>query len=285
MIEYLTCSRNNRQRVRKIYPKDWILLQLKMWVLIWSIYNIAHSPFHAPRITKDMLLWFLPCERIRNKLSIKGKKIIDMLVVNDRRPIACDLTTFLTLDNCQLYLLNIVYTKNGWLSCVCCFLFLFSPRMGEKEIILLYTWWRLAKFCGEIEQMGPRMAGSMNTWVVVGSSPSEHVLDGWGLQQSFQHATRASMLETFVRRQGVFRPIPAVAEFTYVQRVGLFVFVLKVSLEWVIARESSSTVGTFLRLIDTTTSGWRHSQWCKLRWGRCRDSTLLSCWRKEMDML
>lgn len=39
------------------------------------------------------------------------------------------------------------------------------------------------------------------------------------------------MLEAFVRRQGVFRPIPAVAEFTYVQRVGLFVFVLKVSLE------------------------------------------------------
>lgn len=80
------------------------------------------------------------------------------------------------------------------------------------------------------------------------------------------------------------------AEFTDVQGIGLFVLVLKVSLEGIVAGECTMTIGTFLRFIDATTRWWWHSQlrarwWCCWWW--CRrtnryNSTLGACWANNI---
>jgi len=69
------------------------------------------------------------------------------------------------------------------------------------------------------------------------------------------------MLQTFVRRQWVLSAISSMAELTHIQGIGLFVLVLKVSLQWVVAGERTAAVGTFLRLVDAATCGWWHAQW------------------------
>ncbi|KAK9885304.1 hypothetical protein WA026_010798 [Henosepilachna vigintioctopunctata] len=66
------------------------------------------------------------------------------------------------------------------------------------------------------------------------------------------------MLEALVRGQGVLGAITSVAEFTYVQRVGLLVLVLEVALEGVVAAERPAAVGALLGLVDASRSWWRH---------------------------
>lgn len=68
------------------------------------------------------------------------------------------------------------------------------------------------------------------------------------------------MLQTLMCRQRVLSAIPTVTEFADVQRVGLFVFVLEVTLQGVIAREGSTTVRTLLGLVDAAAGWWWHPE-------------------------
>lgn len=152
---------------------------------------------------------------------------------------------------------------------------------GSCEKELLDTWWWLTQLGGKVKQVWPRMASSvMNTWVIVGTHtggpcPTEDVLDGGRLEESFQHTTGAPVLQALVRRQWVFGPVAAVTKFAHVQSVTLLVFVLEVSFEWVVAGKRSSTVRTFLRLVDPATCRRWHTQGCS---GTCsRHVALLSC--------
>jgi len=57
------------------------------------------------------------------------------------------------------------------------------------------------------------------------------VFDGRCLEQTFQHAAGATMLQALVRRQGVLGAIPPMAELTHIQCVRLLVLVLEVPLQ------------------------------------------------------
>lgn len=80
-------------------------------------------------------------------------------------------------------------------------------------------------------------------------------------KQSLQHATAATVLQTLVRRQAVLRAVASVAELAHIQRVRLLVLVLEVTLQRVVTGEGAMAVRTFLRLVDASTGGWRHSQY------------------------
>ena len=58
----------------------------------------------------------------------------------------------------------------------------------------------------------------------------EHILDCRSFEQTFQHAAGATMLQTLVGGQRVFRAISSMTKLTDIQGVRLFVLVLKVAL-------------------------------------------------------
>lgn len=61
-----------------------------------------------------------------------------------------------------------------------------------------------------------------------------------------------------MRGERVLGAVSPVAELAHVQRVGLFVLVLEVPLERVVAAEGAATVGALLRLVDAPGGGRRH---------------------------
>lgn len=67
------------------------------------------------------------------------------------------------------------------------------------------------------------------------------------------------MLQTLVRGERVLGPVTSVTELAHVERVGLFVLVLEVSLERVVAGEGAPTIGTLLGLVDAAGCGGRHT--------------------------
>lgn len=67
------------------------------------------------------------------------------------------------------------------------------------------------------------------------------------------------MLQALVRRQAVLCAVAPVAELAHIQCVRLFVFVLKVTLQRVVTGEGAMTVRAFLRLVNASAGGWRHS--------------------------
>lgn len=68
------------------------------------------------------------------------------------------------------------------------------------------------------------------------------------------------MLQTLVCGQAILRAVAPMAELAHIQRVRLFVLVLKVAFQGVVAREGTVTVGTLLRLIDAAAGRWGHPQ-------------------------
>lgn len=79
----------------------------------------------------------------------------------------------------------------------------------------------------------------------------QHALDGRRLQQALEHPAGSAMLQTLVRGERVLGAVAAMAKLAHVQRVGLLVLVLKVSLERVVAAEGAAAVGALLGLVDT----------------------------------
>lgn len=133
---------------------------------------------------------------------------------------------------------------------------------GIPQHVLLDAWWWLSQFTAEVKQRctlmryGMRMMGMMMVMVMWWH---QHILHR-RLKQALQHAAGATMLQTFVCRQGVLGAIASVAKLTDIQCVRLFVFVLEVPLQRVIARKGTPAVRTFLRFIDAATGGRGHTQ-------------------------
>lgn len=66
------------------------------------------------------------------------------------------------------------------------------------------------------------------------------------------------MLQALVRSQRILGAITTMAEFAHVQRVRLFVFILEVTFERVVAAEGATAVRTLLRLVDAARGGRGH---------------------------
>jgi Na+/H+ antiporter NhaB len=92
--------------------------------------------------------------------------------------------------------------------------------------------------------------------VVVRSRELHQALDA-RLEQAAQHDVGASVLEALVSGQAVFCTVAAAAKLARVQRVGLLVAVLEVSLQGVVTTEHSSTVWALLGLVHIVGRG-RH---------------------------
>lgn len=86
----------------------------------------------------------------------------------------------------------------------------------------------------------------------------QYILHG-RLEQALQHAAGAAVLQAFVGGQRVLGAISPTAEFAHIQCVGLFVLILEVPFEGVVAGEGASAIGTFLRFVNAAASRRGHS--------------------------
>lgn len=68
------------------------------------------------------------------------------------------------------------------------------------------------------------------------------------------------MLQALVRGEAVLGAIASVAELAHVERVRLFVLVLEVALQRVVAGEGAMAVRTLLRFVDAATGGRWHPE-------------------------
>lgn len=89
----------------------------------------------------------------------------------------------------------------------------------------------------------------------------QHALDRRGFEQPLEHPAGPAMLQTLVRGERVLSAIPSVAKLAHVQRIRLFVLVLKMSLQRVVAAEGASAVGALLGLVNAPRGGRRHPDW------------------------
>lgn len=126
-------------------------------------------------------------------------------------------------------------------------------------VVLLDARWWLSQFRGKVEQTWP-VAQSTQLTSCDARVGAKNTLDRCGLEESLQHTTRATVLETLVRGEAVLGAVATVAELAHVQRIRLLVFVLEVALQRVVAGEGAMAIGTFLWLVYSPASWRRHPE-------------------------
>lgn len=126
--------------------------------------------------------------------------------------------------------------------------------------VLLDAWWRLSQFRSKVKETRPVVIEAAQLTGRHSGMRAQDTLNRCGLEQSLQHATGATMLQALVRSEAVLGAIASVAELAHVERVRLFVLVLEVALQRVVAGEGAMAVRTLLWFIDAATGGRWHPE-------------------------
>lgn len=126
--------------------------------------------------------------------------------------------------------------------------------------VLLDAWRWLSHLRGKVEETRPVVTETAQLTRSDAGVWPQNALDGRRFEQTLQHATRAPVLQTLVRGEAVLGAVATVTELAHVQRVGLFVLVLEVALQRVVAGEGAMAVRTLLGFVDASAGGRGHPQ-------------------------